>query len=406
MWRVGRFFEGTLDGLYHVMIADKSADRVTVYDAHGRPLIIQSVSVGTETLEVQVSYSVIQPLPVAFKLTRTEERLSGEWVFSQFQLSESLQGAAIGFHVFSDSDWEPWAAVEQHRSEGVIDLLGMALKNAPFRNFRAFETFWKQEVEIPYYFVVESWLYGDGKEWEKKHHEILNGIFQVLRRPGPARDMLENFPELARRAVMVAREGLDEPGDKFLVSFAGADRQAASLLWTRVPTEEEEASCACKLDLRESFLFFNPVAFSQGKKGGTLLLKEMLRDLVWGRFAPGLAVEVFRQAWAVEEAMKASGPIAEPDLEMAALVGEAFGPELLSGEMTVPGLGLNDERRGAESLSYVIGRAFLQWLRINRSGANPLKLDERAVMEGWREYLSGLQGESMTGGRSRPRPRR
>jgi hypothetical protein len=383
-----------VEGVYHILIVDSSADGVTVYDHQGRPLIVQSISLDSEALDLQVAYSVIQPLPVAFRLTRNQERLSGEWLFSQFQLSQPVQGAATGFRAFSDSQWEPWAAVEKHRREGVIDLLGLALENAPFKNFRAFETFWKRDIEIPLYFVVEPWLYGDGRQWEKQRREVLNGIFEVLRKPGLARDMLVKFPELARRAVVTARGGAEEQADRFLVSFAGSDRQASSRLWTRVPTAEEEADCACKLDLRESFLFFNPVAFSKGRKGATLLLKEMLRDSVWGRFAPGLAVEIFRQAWAVEEAMKASGTIEPPDQEMAALIGEAFAEDLLAGEATVPGRDLNDERRVAESLSFVLGRGFLQWLRVNRSESEILKLDGRALMEGWREYLSGMPGKA------------
>lgn len=390
LWRVQRSFQGKTEGTYHIQISDAEADRVTVYDHEARPMFLQTVVFDGDQLELGVANSAIQPLPLLFKLNRIGERVTGEWLFAQFQLADPLQGGAAGFRVFADAQWDPWAGVEKHRGDRVIDLLGLLRKEAPLNQLGKFQAYWAENIEKPYYFLIESWFYGAATGPEPVRRDKLRALFLLLSKPSPERDLVDQFPKWAGQAVGWATDARAIGFQGFLVSFPGPEIRAQARLWTRTPTAEEEASCACKIDLREEFLLFNPAGFATQEEGSLRLVKSLARETAWPGFSPSVAIEVYRQTLALEKALEILGrplPVADP--AMAGVLRGMFRDRLLTGE---PVSSSPEEILLAESLSVVLGFDFIGWMRA-RHAEKPLpSLDNRDVMEGWFEYLSGTQG--------------
>lgn len=398
LWRVSRFYQGKLDGVYHFRISDQPGDRVTVFTDDFRPMINQSVTFDGDVLEIQVANSAIQPLPLLFKLRRKMANLAGNWVFSQFQFDQPLEGKAVGFLVLPQGEWDPWRLVKEHRGDRTLDLLGLLREKAPLRTFGRFQSFWTEQVEPDFYVLIHHWLYGDGKNPEDTKRESLRKLHTFLAGSNPSLRLAEKFPQLAQKALDTAQERFEEPSPIFFVSSFG-QAISESLQWTRVPTPEEEETCACKLDLRERFVLFNPAEFPASETGAALLLKEMLRKALWTNPPPALAVEAFRQGLAFQLAWAKTGH--EAPLLGGALVDlmrEQFADEILS---QPSGQFPQSPRELALSVSLglVLGQDLVNSLLAKKPLTEVLQLSDPDVMLAWRDYLGYDKRKVQTAGR-------
>ncbi len=399
MWRIHRYFEGKIDSTYHVFITP--AGEVTGYTDDARPLIIQAVTLDEDQLSLQVANSAKQPLPVAFNLTRIQQRASGDWTFAQMQ-QEPLKGVAVGFRVFSQPKWSPWDQVEKARGDRLINLLEILRAEAPRNTFAKFLEYFRLQIEPNYYFLVQSWLYGDNDP-ERGRRKALAPLFEKLVQGGDKWSAPSRFSALAAKTLEAVHLMHGEDVPIYLVSYPGPEAVSTSLLWTRVPTEEDEQTCACKLDLRERFVLVNPTLFDDSRQGDAQMAMHLSYPALWGLPPPNLAVEVFRRSLTVDLALEATGNTVTPlDAGLIDIMKDTFRPVLLS--RAVPGFPRSQaEQSLAESLGFTLGGDFLAWFKKRNPDLVPVKTDEIKVMNNWIEYLTGIDptAEKKTAKRSR-----
>ncbi len=390
LWRVSRFYEGKLDGTYHLFFTGggEAGWTVTAYTDDARPMILQEQKFSGSSLELRVANSVKQPLPLLFNLTREGDRLSGEWVFSQMQLMTPVTGEAVGFRVTASTQWTPWPFLPDLQKQGqtFIDLAGYLMEKAPRKKFEKFLDFWEREIELPYYFVVQSALYGAARSRDERQR-VLEPFFETLQGDSASLDRLKEFPAMADRIQQAAQIQAGEATKTYLVNWPflpDAETSRELPLWTRTPTPEEEAACACVLDLRERFFLADGLAFSnRGEAGGQWWEESLLREILWPRPAASIGVEVYRQGLVRLLALQGRGE-AIPQLEdvrRAEMESEAA-RQLLAPLPDSPEQ-VEETTQGLVELGSLLAQHLIDQLSLEEA----LRRQDRDLVEDWQKFL-------------------
>ena len=260
VWRILRVSDGKVESINQLFIRFEGEEiQLEIYQDEARPITLQGVKFRLDDnyLEVQGAASEKQPLPMLYKFSRSGENITGTWTFTHMQMAMSQTGELQGSRIFSDANWGPWLDVELHRDSRFIDLGTTLARQAPLDDFPKFVEFWTSEVERNFYFPLQLWTYGKGLDPAEHKQRALRGLFDRLQSE-KLREHLPRQAEMASRVLRVARFFLGEENlTFFLISLPGASEEFDDSLWSRVPTPEEEGNCACKLDLRERFIFFD-----------------------------------------------------------------------------------------------------------------------------------------------------
>lgn len=386
LWRISRIYNGKTEGVYHLFVQLEEGElHPTIYLETARPMTLHQVAFhGDENvLEVEASNSERQPLPMRFKFALKENQISGEWTFAHMQLTAPVTGNLTGFRVLSDPKWDPWGKVEDSRGQRFLDLTEL-LSKAPLEQFGPFQRFWNREIESKYYFLLTRWVYGEDKAGLPHKRKVLRELFNQLQNEEFRKKALDLEPIAERviRTTKLVRE-TDDIG-LFLISFPAAPRGFEEFVWSRVPTAQEEAQCACKLDLRERFIFLDPTRFSETSNNPILMEKEALARSLWPNRLPALPIQVFRQALALAFAVEVNGGEWSVPLESVEAAKIEFAPLLLEPE---PMMKRELEPDLAISLSYNLGLAFVQRLRGQHSLTELLSMGEPEIMKGWHSFL-------------------
>ncbi len=389
LWRVNRYYDGKLDGSYHIFLESSTASQlqVTAYTNDARPMIEQRFEFSGDELTLQVANSVKQPLPLLFELTRDGDRVSGKWTFSQMQLMAPLEGEAVGFRITGSSEWEPWPFLPELQESGRtwVDLAGEVLDNAPWDGFEAFLAFWDRQVGPRYYFLLQDALYGDARQREERL-KLLRPVFEQLRESGPEREIVEEFPAIAARVKEAVDTRDNSATTAFLVNWPflpASEAHRESMLWTRIPTPAEEASCACQLDLRERFLVTDGLAFTGGEHPGQAWEEALLREVLWTRPAPSVGIEVFRRGVARLLALEGRGQaLPEPESGERESLQQQVRSVLLEPLAAAP------EEVARQTAPLVdFGARLAHYVKEELSLQELLRRGDREVLRDWREFL-------------------
>ncbi len=391
LWRVNRFYEGKLDGTYHFFVTRSAAGEytVTAYTDDARPMIQQSLQVTDTKLELKVAHSVKQPLPLLFELSREGDQTSGKWTFAQMQLLQPVTGEAAGFRVTNSPDWQPWPFLSElvDKEQDWLDLAGLLLEKAPRGDFESFLSFWDQ-LEPRYYFLIQSSLYGDSRKRERRE-EVLRAMFEGLASSKERRKLLKQFPAIAGRVSRLAQTQ-GSAAKSYLVNWPLPPHSTALhplALWTRIPTPEEEAACACVLDLRERFLLTDGWSFGEGAEEAAARWEErLLREVLWPHEAPSIAVEVFRQGLVHFLTQQAHGQEAAP---VEADQQPALAARVRESLLTPLPASAEVQQQQVEPL---IGLAsgFARYLIAKHTLPVVLRRIDRDIIQDWQEYLESL----------------
>jgi len=389
LWRISRYFEDQVEEVVNLFIQPRGDGvEVTVYPDQARPMAIQSMEFRAQDnfLEVRAANDEKRPLPMLFKFSKEGDRISGNWVFSHMQFGSTIEGRLEGFRVFPEPYWEPWLDVEVRRPERLLDLAALLVEQGLGDDFDEFQALWDELIERNYYFPLQNWIYGRGGDPIARKRKLLEGIFQQLKDES-ALGRLRAGAESAKRVIerLKLSSGSADP-ERFLIILPGVPADFEELLWSRIPTREEEVSCRCSLDLRERFIFFDPLQYSETGVGPVLSMKDTLRRALWTNPAQRLPIRVFREALALGVAIEDQGAewnISTPNLEAARI---EFGP-LLSEQKSFVDPKTEDDL--AASLVHTLGLSFIRDLRQERTLQELIRLSVPQILSEWKSFLAG-----------------
>ena len=389
LWRISRYFEDNVEGVINLFIQPQGEGvEVTFYPEQARPMTIQRVEFRAQDnyLEVRASNDEKRPLPMLFKLSTEGDRITGNWVFSHMQFGSTLEGRLEGFRVFSEPYWEPWLDVEVRRPEGYLDLAAMLVEQGSRDDFDEFQVFWDELIERNYYFLLQNWIYGNDGDPLTRKRKLLEGIFNQLKDESSLQQ-LRAGATIAKRVIEKLKLIVgDSDLERFLIILPGVPADHEEFLWSRVPTREEEISCKCSIDLRERFIFLDPLQYSATGVGPVLSEKDTLVRALWSNPALGLPVRVFREALALELAVEGQGSewnISTPNLAAARI---DFGPLLIDQKSAVDPRTEDDL---AASLAHSLGLSFIRDLRQEHTLLELTRLSTPQILSAWKSFLAG-----------------
>ena len=218
VWRIVAL-QNDNSSVYHLAVAEKDEPSAQLYDEIGRPFPVREVQLNGSDLKLVAIFSHVKPVPLYFKATQEEGRLTGQWTFvhPQFQYG----GKISGMRVMESSKWSPFEKLHEQEESSLIDIAGFLLEKAPRKDLGDFINFWRQEVQPIFYFFFQQQIYGDGQDKEREKRELAR-VFEWVRDSAGATSLVHDFPRLAREAVAdlhrEAGHGID-PGSNWSVPF-------------------------------------------------------------------------------------------------------------------------------------------------------------------------------------------
>lgn len=177
LWRLEQRAEGGAQ-VYHLLVSsDAETPKFEVYSPDW--LSFQVIDTSHQGTRVRLGMD-IGGKPFSFDMQLEGESSKGNW--SLLHPQYPLRGNLVGRRMLSAGNWRPFEGVNRLQTgQGLIDVSGYLLENAPLGNLDRFTAFWSTQVEPLVYPLIHQSLYGKGFLEEELKAEQLKFVYKALK---------------------------------------------------------------------------------------------------------------------------------------------------------------------------------------------------------------------------------
>ncbi|MGH9341411.1 MAG: hypothetical protein ACRD1R_17950 [Acidobacteriota bacterium] len=214
LWRIEQQSDAQNAVVYHLQISgDASALKLKLFSSEWLEVKVRSIS--KEPGQVTF-YWEVGGKPFSMTLHPAQTGATGEWMLSHPQFP--MKGAALARKVFSQANREPFEGTRRlQTAEGLVDLTGRLLKEAPLDSLEAFTAYWNKSFEPEYYPLVHDYLYGrqvlrkglKGSQLKTVYEQLARASFKTHASEFSSlytkvrRDLSQKFPDVLNKNALI-----------------------------------------------------------------------------------------------------------------------------------------------------------------------------------------------------------
>lgn len=302
LWRITTFYEDEFNALYHLAI---SGEEIRVFDEMGRKLEVPEATASAETLDLLIAPAT-KPHPFRLTGARQGDQVTGEWTFFVGQYSAT--GKLKAERVFEQAPWDPFEAIRADWKDGLIDLTGFLLKEAPRSQFDEFVSFWNRQVLPRYYFLVQGWLYGEGDGLDSQEQQ-LRQVFEFLGKVRKEKAPVSLGKTLKKSLQEVKARFGSTRFNYYLVNSIGPEGASWVTLSSRPPRPDElDIGCCSEFkvpNFEEQYLILNPLALTTDLSLlGVMVKQELILHSLWPDQESSPELQLFKRGLSLHLALE------------------------------------------------------------------------------------------------------